>query len=131
MSAATDFTEALALNWLLTSNTATRPTAWYVGLFTSATSDAGGGTEVSGNGYSRQAVSFTVATVSGTTKAGNSATITFPTATATWGTISYIAIFNASSSGNMLFHGPVVTNKLIETDDSFQITAGNLTVELQ
>jgi hypothetical protein len=131
MSAATDFTEALALNWLLTSNTATRPTAWYVGLFTSATSDAGGGTEVSGNGYSRQAVSFTVATVSGTTKAGNSATITFPTATATWGTISYIAIFNASSGGNMLFHGPVVTNKLIETDDSFQITAGNLTVELQ
>jgi len=131
MSAATDFTEALALNWLLTSNTATRPTAWYVGLFTSATSDSGGGTEVSGNGYARQAVSFTVATTGGVTKAANSATITFPTATATWGTISYIAIFNASSGGNMLFHGPVVTNKLIETDDSFQITAGNLTVELQ
>jgi hypothetical protein len=131
MSAATDYTEALALNWLLTTTTVTRPTTWYVGLFTSATSDAGAGTEVSGNGYARQSAAFSVATVSGTTKASNTATITFPVATGTWGTITYIAIFNAQSSGQMLFHGPVVTSKLIEVDDSFQITAGNLTVELQ
>jgi hypothetical protein len=56
MSSFTDHTENLVLNFLLTTNTATRPTAWYVGLFTAAPSDTGGGTEVSGNGYARVAI---------------------------------------------------------------------------
>jgi hypothetical protein len=38
----------LLLDWLMTTGSATRPTAWYVGLFTAAPSDSGGGTEVSG-----------------------------------------------------------------------------------
>ena len=53
MSSFTDYTENLVLNWVFTTNSATRPTAWYVGLFTAAPSDTGGGTEVSGSGYAR------------------------------------------------------------------------------
>jgi hypothetical protein len=126
MSAASDFTENLALTWLLTSSSATRPSAWYLGLFTSATSDAGGGTEVSGGSYARQSVAFTVST----STASNSATITFPTASASWGTITHVAVFDASTSGNMLFHGAVTTSKTIDSGDTFQVTSGNLTITL-
>ena len=73
MSSFTDYTENLVLTYLLTTDSATRPTAWYVGLFTAAPSDTGGGTEVSGNGYAR-VVTGTI-TVSGTspTNATNAA----------------------------------------------------------
>ena len=126
MSAASDYTENLALTWLLTATAATRPSAWYLGLFTSATSDAGGGTEVSGGSYARQSVAFTVST----STASNSATITFPTASASWGTITHVAVFDASTSGNMLFHGAVTTSKTIDSGDTFQVTSGNLTITL-
>jgi hypothetical protein len=133
MSAATDYTESLALNWLLTANSATRPTAWYVALFSTATTDAGGGTEISttGTGYARQSVTFSVAVNSGVTKASNSSTVTFPTATSNWGTVTYMAIYTAATGGNPLFHGPLATARTITTGDAFQITSGNLTIELQ
>ena len=53
MSSFSDYTENLVLTWLFTNSSATRPTAWYVGLFTAAPSDTGGGTEVTGNAYAR------------------------------------------------------------------------------
>jgi len=128
MSAASDFTENLALKFLLTSTTATRPTAWYVALFTTATSDAGGGTEVStaGSAYARQAIAFTVTADS----AANTSTITFPAATSTWGSIGWVAIYDASTGGNQLFHGAVTTAKTIESGDTFQISSSNLTITL-
>ena len=132
MSAASNYTESLALNWLLTTTSATRPTAWYVGLFTAAPSDSGGGTEVSGANYARQTVAFTVSATSGTTTAKNSATVTFPSAgVGGWGTITHIAVFDAVSSGNMLFWGAVTASKQIDSGDTFQITANNLSIELQ
>jgi hypothetical protein len=133
MSAATDFTENLALSLLLTTNTANRPTAWYIALFTTATTDAGGGTEVSttGTGYARQNIAFTVAATSGATKASNSSSITFGPAQADWGTITHMAIYTASTGGTMLFHGPLVTARTITTGDAFQISVGNFNIELQ
>ena len=72
MAALSDYAEKLVLDWLMTNGSATRPTAWYVGLYTAAPNDAGGGTEVSGSGYSRQAVTFDAAT----SGAGTTITIT-------------------------------------------------------
>lgn len=126
MSAASNHAETLALTWLLTNGTATRPTAWYVGLHTADVTDAGSGTEVSGGSYAREAVTFSVTDDT----ASNTSTITFTTATANWGTISHIGIWDASSGGNLLFHGAVTASKTIETGDSFQITSGSLTITL-
>jgi len=126
MSSASDYTENLALKFLLTTDTATRPTAWYIGLYTSATNDTSGGTEVSGGSYARTAVSFTVTTDT----ASNSATVTFPTASGNWGTVTHIAIADAITGGNRLFHGAVTTSKDISTGDTFQITSGSLTITL-
>ena len=52
--------ETNVLTWTFTNDAVTRPTAWYLGLFTAAPGEAGGGTEVSGGAYVREAVTFTV-----------------------------------------------------------------------
>ena len=71
-------------------------------MFTAAPSDTGGGTEVSGGSYARK--SMPAMTVSGTspTTATNGAAVEFVTATGSWGTITHVGIFDASSSGNLM-----------------------------
>lgn len=130
MSSFSDYSENLVLNWLLTTNSATRPTAWYVALFTAAPSDTGGGTEVSGNAYARTAVGGM--TVAGTaTTATNDAAIEFAAASGgNWGTITHAAIFDASTAGNMLAWAPLTTSRTINDGDVFRIPAGSLTVTL-
>jgi hypothetical protein len=121
-----NYTETEVLEWLLTSGAVTRPSSWYVGLFTVAPSDTGGGTEVSGGNYAREAVTFTV---SGDT-ASNSANIEFNEATASWGAITYAAVFDASSGGNMLAYAALTTSKAIDSGDILRIPAGDLDITL-
>lgn len=130
MSSFSDYAEDLVLTWLFTTDSATRPTAWYVGLFTAAPSDTGGGTEVSGNGYVRKATG--TISVSGTaTTASNSAAIEFAAASGgNWGTITHAAVFDASSAGNMLAWAPLTTSRTINDGDIFRLPASSLTLTL-
>ena len=118
--------ETTVLTWLLTASSATRPTSWYIGLFTAIPNEAGGGTEVSGNAYVRKAATFTV---SGNT-ASNSAAIEWAAATGSWGTVTSIAIFDAVTAGNMIGYAALATSKAIATGDVFRIPAGDLDVTL-
>lgn len=128
MSSFTDYTETLALNWLFTANAATRPSAWYVALFTAAPGEAGGGTEIStsGTAYVRKTAAFTV---SGNL-ATNSAAIEWDVASTNWGTITHIAVFDAASGGNMLAYAPLAASKSIGAGDVFRIPAGDLDITL-
>ena len=130
MSSFTDYTENLVLTFLFTDGTATRPTAWYVGLFTAAPGETGGGTEVSGNGYDRK-VTGTI-TVSGTaTTATNSAAIEFaPASGGDWGTITHAAVFDAETGGNMLAYAELTTARTINDGDVFRVPASSLTITL-
>lgn len=122
----TNYTETEVLEWLLTGGAVTRPTAWYIGLFTAAPGEAGGGTEISGGSYARESATFTV---SGNT-ASNSANIEFAEATASWGTITHVAIFDAVSGGNMLAYASLTASKTIDSGDILRIPAGDLDVTL-
>lgn len=106
------------------------PTGVYVALFTAAPSDAGGGTEVSGGSYARvqHGPSDTTweatqggtpaAASSGTTGATqNAGTITFPSPTANWGQVTHIGIFDAATSGNLLYHGALAVPKTVNNGD--------------
>jgi hypothetical protein len=131
MSSFTDYTENLVLNYLFTTNSATRPTAWYVGLFTAAPSDTGGGTEVTGSGYARVATG--TITVSGTspTTATNAAAIEFAAASGgDWGAIGWAAIFDADTGGNMIAWAALSTSRTINDGDVLRIPAGDLDVTL-
>ena len=101
----------------------------YVSLHTADPTDAGTGTEVSGGSYARQSASF--ATASGTGgSVSTDADITFPTATADWGTITHIGIWDSASGGQLLYHTALDTSKTITSGDIFKILTGNLTVTL-
>lgn len=127
MSAASDYLENKVLDHTLATTAYTAPSAVYVGLYTSDPTDADTGTEVSGGSYARQAATFAAASGG---SASTSATITFPAATANWGTITHISVHDASTAGNLLYHGAVTTSKTIESGDTFQISSGNLTITL-
>jgi hypothetical protein len=129
MASFTDYTENLALTWLFTTGSATRPTAWYVGLFTGAPSDTGGGTEVSGSGYARKATGTLSGSGTATTFT-NASAIEFAVATGTWGTVSHAAIFDAETDGNMLAWAPLTVAKAIDEGDIFRIPANDLTITL-
>jgi len=118
--------ETHTLNYLFTATSVTRPTAWYVALFTSNPDEDASGTEVSGGAYARQSVAFTV---SGNT-ASNSAAIEFPTATASYGTVTHIGVFDASSAGNLIAYAALTTSKAIDTGDVMRINSSDLDVTL-
>ncbi len=79
------------------------------------------GTEVTGGSYARTAVTFGAPSNGVTT---NSADVTFPTCTASWGTVGWIGINDSTSGPNLLYHTPLDTSKTIDTGDIFKISSG-------
>lgn len=130
MAALSDDAEKLLLDWLMTAGTATRPTAWYVALYTAAPSDSGGGTEVSTGGYARQSVTFAAATSPGGTTS-NTGTVSFTASGADYGTVTHIGIHSAvSGSGNLLWHGAMTASKTIADGDTLEFSVGNIDLTL-
>ena len=121
--------ETNVLTWMFTASAVTRPTSWYLALFTSNPDEDGSGTEVSGTGtaYARQSVSFTV---SGNT-ASNSAAVEFPTATASYGTVTHVGVYDASTAGNLIAYAALTTSKAIDTGDVLRIPASDLDITLE
>jgi len=111
-----------ALTWLMTGSSVARPASIYVGAFTSPS------TEVSGNGYARQTLTFSNGSNRG---ASNTSTANFTASGGPWGTITHLGLFDAATGGNLLWQGPLVSGaKLIENNDTLVVQAGNVTVLL-
>jgi hypothetical protein len=127
MAEMSNFLEDALINATLRATTYTSVATVYVSLWTSDPTDAGSGTEVSGGSYARTAVTFGAPSNGAST---NSADVTFPTATASWGTVGWIGINDAATSGNLLYHSPLDVAKTIDSGDIFKITTGNLSVTL-
>ena len=127
MAEMSNYLENALINVTLRATSYTAPTTVYVALYTTDPTDADTGTEVTGGSYARTAVTFGAPSNGVTT---NSATVTFPTATAGFGTVTHIGLRDASTAGNLLYHTPLDTSKTIDTGDIFSITTGNLSVTL-
>ena len=122
-----NYLETELLDHVFANNAYTSPTTVYVALFTAVTDgEAGTVTEVSGGGYARQAGSFSVSGNTATT----SAAIEYPTATADYGTVTHVGIYDASSAGNLLAYASLTASKTISSGDVFRIPAGDLDITL-
>jgi len=131
MSDITDYLEEELLDHVFRNSSYSSPATVYLALFTTATADAGTGTEVSGGSYARQSITFgATADVSGAMQIANSSDITFPVATANWGTITHAAIYDALSAGNMLVHTALSVSRTVNTSDQVKFEAGDLKVQL-
>ena len=119
MSAPTDYTKTLLGEFLLTAETVTRPTAWYVALFVD-------GTEVDGTGYVRQAVVFEEGETAG--EFTNDAEVDFGTSGAAWGEVDSFGIYTADESGTLLIRQAFDVPYDIESDQIVKFAAGDLKV---
>jgi hypothetical protein len=124
------------MNHVFGSTTFTREANYYVGLLTATPSDSAAGTEVSGGSYARQVCAFTI-TGSGIAEAKNTSAITFPTATADWGIIGWIGIYDALSSGNLVAFQNLqksdfstTTTKTINDGDIFKFNSTTIKIQL-
>lgn len=127
MAEMSNYLENALINATLRNTTYTSPATVYVALFTTDPTDAGTGTEVSGGSYARQSVTF--AAPSNGLSASN-ADVTFPQATGSWGTVGWIGIYDALTTGNLLYHTALDVAKSIDTGDIFKIASGSLTAQL-
>ena len=125
MSAMSDYLELKFLDHFTGTASTSAPSAVYLGLATASLQDDGSGTELTGNNYTRKAITF--ASASGGSIASNSA-VEFNSATGSWGDVSHWGIFDASSSGNLLFHGSFTSAKTIASGDILKVASGSLTI---
>lgn len=129
--AMSNYLENRLIDALLRGQTFTMPTTVYVGLATTAGSDAACGTEVSGGSYARVAVTSSLANWAGTQSSGstvassgtsgttsNNNAITFPAPTGNWGSIVEVCVFDASSGGNVLFRTALTAPKTVNNGDA-------------
>ncbi len=128
MAEMSNYLENALINATLRNTAYTSPAAVYVGLYTSDPGEGNTGTEVSGGSYARTAVTFGSPSNGVST---NSASVTFPTATGTWGTVTHVGILDASTSGNLLYYTALDASKSIASGDVFTISTGNLSVTLE
>jgi hypothetical protein len=127
MAEMSNYLENALINATLRNTSYTSPTTVYLALYTDDPTDADTGTEVTGNGYARQSITFGSPSNGAST---NTAAIEFPQATGSWGTVSYIGIRDASTAGNLLYHTALDASKAIATGDVFRVAIGSLSVTL-
>ena len=124
--AKSDYLEDALLNHVLRNTAYVSPITIYVALFTTLPSDDGtGGVEVSGGSYARQTVTF--AAPSGG-QVANSGAVTFPVATAGWGTVVGMGLYDAVTGGNLLYYGALATSKTVGSGDQIAFASSALTV---
>lgn len=133
MSQMSDYLEDALTAWFRGTTFPAATGSLYLALFTAAPSDSGGGTEVSGNAYARQALSKATGTwtlgAAGSGNITNTGAITFPAATPSgWGTITHFGLFDASTAGNLIVWGALTASKTVAANDVLQFAAGQLSI---
>lgn len=124
MTAMSNFLEDAVLNLVLRGVAYSGGSNIYAALFTTPTTDAGGGNEVVGGGYSRVQVTAFDPPASGQTF--NSVSVSFNSATAGWGTVTHFALFDDPTTGNLLYHGPLTVPRTVNAGDTFVFPPGNI-----
>ena len=143
MAALSDYLENKLIDDLFRGQAYSAPSTLYVGLLTAAPTDSTAGTEATGGAYARVAVTSSLANWAGTQGAGTTAAssgsggttsnnniITFPTPTASWGTVVAMGIYDAATGGNLLIYSALTVSKTINTGDGVAFAAGQLTFQI-
>lgn len=106
----------------------------YVGLYTATPSDtstgSSGGTEVTGGSYARKVTAAADWNTSSGGSISNANDIVFVTATGSWGTITQVGLFDASTAGNLIWWGDLTASKTVANGDVFKFLAGQLVLNL-
>lgn len=122
----TTYLENRILNHLLRNTASTAPATVYLALFTAAPTEAGGGTEVTGGSYARQAITFLAASGGSVASSADVVFTALPAAT-----ITHVAIMDASTGGNMFYYGALASSVTASAGSDLTFSTGSITVEEQ
>src|SRR6185436_1328981 len=137
MSQMSDYLEGQIRAHIFRTASFTKPSVIAIALCTSAPTDASTGAtiaEVSGGSYARVTRNPSDSNWSAPDATGgltdNVAAITFPQATANWGTITHVAILDNATlgAGNVLFWGALSVSKVVNSGDTFSFDIGALDI---
>lgn len=140
----TDYAENKIADAVLRGQALGAPATFYIRLNTTSCSDSASGTEVTGTGYARVAVTSSLANWAGTQSAGsttastgtsgttsNNNAITFPTPGAGgWGTVTSVEWMDAASAGNSWICIGLTIAKTINQGDTVSFSPASLTVQV-
>lgn len=146
-AATSNYTQNHLIDQVWRAQAALSPATVYTGLFTGTINAQSCGGEVSGGSYARQGTTSSLANWAGTQGAGttsassnatgssgttsNNNAITYPSPTATWGTITGFCQHDAVSGGNELIYAPLTTPKTVNNGDAApSFAAGALTITI-
>lgn len=130
-----DYFENKVVGYLFGNVAYSLPATYYVGLWTASLSDASTGStagEPSGGSYARVSVTnnssnFDAASGGAT---ANTNLITFPMATASWGTVTYVGLCDASTGGNLIAYAQLGTSISVAQYDTVIFKPGDLDITL-
>lgn len=126
MYATNNFENAM-LN-LMRGTSITAPSTMYLALFLSNPGDTGTeGTEITYAGYERKAITFSAPAASGNgLVTQNTAMISYPEASTNAGTVTYVAVYDSQSGGNMWLYGQLDTPLTVQPGVSPVFQAGTV-----
>lgn len=128
MAGKSNYLELEILDHIFGKGAYTPPTIWVALSTTDPTEDGSGKTEPSGNGYARKSTAAADWQTASGGATQNVNDITFAEASGSWGTIAYFMLYDAETSGNMLYFGAVNPTKAIGSGDTAKFAAGDLDV---
>ena len=124
--AISNYLSAAWLNATLANVSYTSPATPYVALYSVAPTVSTGGTELTGSGYARVALTANVVNNTAT----NTANVVFGPATATWSQAVSWAVCDASTAGNILYFNSLVPTQTVQNTNSLNFQTGNITTTL-
>lgn len=113
-------------NAVLRNQSYSSPANVWASLYSTAPTVSTAGTEITGNGYSRQSVTFSAPTDG---NAVSNVAVTWSCTGNAWPDVKAVGVTDASSGGNILFFSTIATRS-IDVGDSLTIDSGNLTVDI-
>jgi len=124
------FAGNLVLDWLLSTATATRPTAWYLSLHTGDPGLTGANELVVGTDadYVRKAITFAAA--ASLAKATDAGVTWTANAGATPYIVTHIGIWDALTAGNFLAYGALAVPEPVAAGGALNLAAGRVIATL-
>jgi hypothetical protein len=104
----------------------TSPANVYTALYSVAPTVSTSGTELTGNGYSRQLTAFGIPANGNISSTGN---VVFTCSGNNWPTVTTVGIVDASSGGNIMYFQTIASRNVL-VGDSLTFLTGNITVSI-
>jgi len=114
------------LNATVGNVTFTTPTTAYISLYSTSPNTTSSGTEIVGNGYSRQSATFSAAANAAT---ASNAAVTFSCTGNAWPTLKAVGVMDASTAGNLMYYTPI-TNRNVAAGSTLTFASGTITLTI-